>query len=123
MLTSVQIPDNFVGRPFSELAGFFAHQKRLRMICVGLLENTENINILKRKALVSAQKTTEVRQVLDSLAHIREIATNLPRLNPGDDYIVQQDSLAVVITNQESESGTSGKTGGDDGEKEVYSYE
>ena len=123
MLTSVQIPQNFIGRKFSDLAEFFAHQKRLRMICIGLLENTENVNVLKRKALVAAQKTTEVRNVLNSLTLIREMECNVPKLNPGDGYIIQKDSMAVVLTNQDSEGGPQTISDDDASGKDVYSYE
>jgi voltage-gated potassium channel len=96
-LYTVPIPPECVGRPFLELCQHFENNSSNGAICIGLLENTGNLHFLKRQALIEAQKSPEMRTVLKNLQHVKEIESNLPRINPGDDYIVHTNSLAVVV--------------------------
>lgn len=101
VLTTIPIPDEFVGRPFGELFRHFdAAPESERRICVGLLENTGNIHSLRRRAKIEAQKSPRYSDMIQNLNQVKELSSNLPKLNPGDDYIIKMFSLAVVVQNE-----------------------
>ncbi len=101
VMTTVPFPPEFVGKPFRDLFRYFDGLPEPRSICVGLLENTGNLHALKRRAKTEAQKTLEIRAVLANLKLVKEIKPNLPRLNPGDDYVIPGSSLAIVLITPE----------------------
>lgn len=96
-LTTTPVPDHLIGKPFSDLFRHFDERPEPRSICIGLLENTGNLHALRRRAKSEAQKSTEIRTVLSNLKLVKEIQSNLPKLNPGDDYLVQPYSMAVLL--------------------------
>lgn len=101
VLTTVPISAEFTGKPFGDLVRYFDELSGTRSICVGLLENTGNLHALRRRAKIEAQKSEEVRTVLTNLKQVKEIKSNLPKLNPGDGYAIQPYSMAIVITTPE----------------------
>jgi voltage-gated potassium channel len=93
-LSTMPVPDGFVGRPFGELA---AHLKDGGRLLIGLLENTGQPLSIKREALRTAQKTEDVTTLLANLQRVKGLVSNRPVLNPPDAYAVPSHSLAVVI--------------------------
>jgi voltage-gated potassium channel len=92
--TSV-FPNRFVGKPFAELSAFFKDSKQ--DIVIGLLENTGKIYERKKEALSEAQKTPDISKLVENLQRVKEITPNYPVLNPGDDYIIKNNSRAIVV--------------------------
>jgi voltage-gated potassium channel len=62
------------------------------------LENTGNIYHRKKEALAEAQKTPDISKLVENLQSVKKLFPNNPVLNPGDGYIVKQNSKAIVVT-------------------------
>jgi len=101
-LGTAPIAPEFEGKKFSELA---AHYESLKMICIGVLENTGNIHTLKTQALIKAQKFPQMRTVMKNLSKVKEIECNHPRINPGDEYVIEnvETTRAIVIRDRVSQ--------------------
>lgn len=102
VLTSIPVPDEFIGRTFGDLFRHFDELPGDRRICIGLLENTGNLHSLRRHAKIDAQKAGGYGSVIQNLKKVKEISPNLPQLNPGDDYIIKRHSMAVVVMTHEN---------------------
>jgi voltage-gated potassium channel len=95
-LVTVDLQSNFIGKPFGDLQ---AHYKgSTGDIVIGLLENTGNIYHRKREALSEAQKTPDISKLVENLQSVKRLFPNNPVLNPGDEYIIKQNSKAIVVT-------------------------
>ena len=92
--TSV-FPSRFIGKSFAELSAFFKESKQ--DIVIGLLENTGKIYERKKEALSDAQKTPDISKLVENLQRVKKITPNFPVLNPGDDYIIKNNSRAIVV--------------------------
>ncbi len=101
-LSTVPVPDGWVGRPFGELAAHVRDESG--QLAIGLIENTGHTLAIKRDALRAAQMTEDVAQLLDNLRAARDLVPNLPVLNPPQDYPVKPHALAVVIPAAENRS-------------------
>jgi len=102
-LSTVPVPDRFVGRTFGELA---AHLRGVTgALAIGLLENTGRPRAMKRDALRAAQKTESVATLLENLRQVKDLVPNKPVLNPPDDYEVAAHALAIVIGASPTEAG------------------
>ncbi len=93
-LQTTGIPDNLVGRPFSDLR---LHMQSTGRLLLGVLENTGRAIEIKRQALRDAQKTSFVNTLVDNLKRVKTMVPNRPVLNPEDDYVVREGSLAIVL--------------------------
>ena len=92
--TSV-FPDRFIGKSFAELSAFLKDSKE--DIVIGLLEHTGKIYDRKKEALSEAQKTPDISKLVENLQSVKKITPNHPVLNPGDDYIIKNNSRAIVV--------------------------
>ena len=100
-LVTLSIEASFVGKKFRDLSEYFKkHPSHPRSLCIGLLENTDNLKELKERALSEAQKNPEMKNVLKNLSYIKNIECNRPKLNPGKDYLIPPNSMAIVIANK-----------------------
>jgi len=93
-LQTTEIPSQFLDRPFRELR---AHMQSNGRLLLGVLENTGRAIEIKRQALRDAQKTSYVRTLVDNLKRVKTMVPNRPVLNPADDYVVREGSLAIVL--------------------------
>ncbi len=93
-LQTTQIPGEFVGRPFADLR---LHMQSKGCLLLGVLENTGRAIHIKRQALRDAQKTAFVSTLVDNLKRVKTMVPNQPVLNPADDYVVRDGSLAIVL--------------------------
>jgi len=100
-LTTVAVPEGFVGRPLGELASHL--RREAGVLVIGLIENTGQTLAIKREALRAAQKTEDVAQLLDNLRAVRALVPNRPVLNPPDSYPIPRHALAVVVGASESQ--------------------
>ncbi len=89
--------DADIGKPFEEVAERVESAATRPLICVGVLENTENLLLLKKRALSSAQKNPEMRDILSQLARVKEIEANRPVLAPPMGYRIPGDSMLLVL--------------------------
>lgn len=67
---------------------------------VGILENTGNTHTIKEQALRQAQKTPDVKRLVENLRLVREIRCNNPIFNPASDYLIPEGAMAIVIENR-----------------------
>ncbi len=93
-LRTTEIPSEFVGRPFADLR---VHMHSHGRLLLGVLENTGRAIEIKRQALRDAQKTSFVNTLLDNLKRVKNMVPNQPVLNPEDDYVVREGSMAIVL--------------------------
>lgn len=93
-LQTTEIPPKLIGRHFSDLR---AHMQAEGRLVLGVLENTGRAIEIKRQALRDAQKTSFVHTLVDNLKRVKTMVPNRPVLNPEDDYLIQEGSLAIVL--------------------------
>lgn len=89
------IPKSFIGVSFKNAFDHYLNEKNAIMI--GVLENTGNFYARKKEALSEAQKTPDISKIVENLRRVKELKANYPLLNPGLDYIIKQNSRAIVI--------------------------
>ncbi|MBC7690496.1 MAG: hypothetical protein H7222_01895 [Methylotenera sp.] len=94
-ITTLDLPDGFHDRPYSDLRTHFATHGTA--VLIGVLENSGNRTSIKELALKRAQKTTDVGQLLMNLKTVKELKCNHPVFHPKDDYLVNEGSMAIVI--------------------------
>lgn len=90
-----RIPPAFVGQNFSALSAYF--KSNHNAILIGVLENTGNFYSRKKEALSEAQKTPDISTIVMNLKKVKDLKANNPILNPGDDYIVKNNTSAILI--------------------------
>lgn len=93
----VDLPASYVGISFKNAFDYYSKEKN--SILIGLLENTGNFFARKKEALNEAQKTPDISTLVDNLQKVKELRANNPILNPGFDYIVKNNSMAILIGN------------------------
>lgn len=94
-LETRRIPEEYFERDFKSLKEFFNRQKEL--LIVGLLENVGGFLERKKEAIRSAQKTADVKALVNNLKIAKSLENNQSHLLPEDDYLVPNNSLAIVI--------------------------
>ncbi|MFH1759724.1 MAG: hypothetical protein ABIA63_01360 [bacterium] len=94
-ITTKNIPPEYMGKPYMELRNYFSGQNNLLLI--GLLENTGNIIERKKEALREAQKNPDISRIITDLKSVKSLISNYPVINPDPDFIIKQNSTAVVI--------------------------
>jgi hypothetical protein len=72
-------------------------------VLIGILENTGNRHRIKEQALRQAQKTPDVRRLVENLRAVKEIRCNYPIFNPEASYVLQEGSLAIVLSTRAPE--------------------
>lgn len=101
-LQTTGIPATFVDRPFADLR---LHMQSSGRLLLGVLENTGRAIEIKRQALRDAQKTSYVNTLVDNLKRVKTMVPNRPVLNPQDDYVVREGSLAIVLGRETTPGG------------------
>ncbi|MCK4796862.1 MAG: NAD-binding protein [Spirochaetes bacterium] len=91
----LDIPKSYIGVSFKNAFDYYNKEKKA--ILIGILENTGNFYARKKEALNEAQKTPDISKIVDNLQKVKELKANSPVLNPGFDYIIKQNSMAIVV--------------------------
>lgn len=94
-LAIAEIPENFVGKPFSQLAAHFSAEGQ--GILAGILENTGNFYSRKKEALSEAQKNPDISGVVENLKKVKEMKSNRTVLAPRPEYPVQKNARAILV--------------------------
>ncbi len=95
---SVQIAtigSEWFGKNYSELFDWYKEKKNILLL--GILENMGVEKELKHSILSEAQKSTNYGEIIKSLKDVKKLETNLPRLNPGDDYLLGKNMGAIIL--------------------------
>ncbi len=94
-LGTAEIPADYLGRQYGDYRTTFAGASK--KILLGILENTGSPNHMKLESLREAQKTSDVSQLIVNLQKVKGLEVNKPVLLPDDDYLIQKNSLAIVL--------------------------
>lgn len=89
------ISEEWFGKSFAELSNYYKKEKNI--IVLGILENMGVEKELKHQILSEAQKSTNYGEIVQKLKNVRKLETNLPRLNPFDDYMLGRNMGAIIL--------------------------
>lgn len=98
---SVQIApigEQWTGKTFGEL--FSWYKKEQNILLLGVLENMGVEKELKHQILSEAQKSTNYGEIIQNLKSVKNMETNRPHLNPGDDYVLGKNMGAIILGNE-----------------------
>jgi voltage-gated potassium channel len=95
-LATKTVPSEIISKTFLELQELY--RSRFPDQClVGILENSGNSHQAKEYALKKAQKTPNVKSLVENLQNVKNLKFNNPVLIPGDSYVITEGSMAIVI--------------------------
>jgi voltage-gated potassium channel len=94
-ISIVDMPNSFVGISFKNAFEYFSSKKQ--SILIGVLENTGNFYARKKEALSEAQKTPDISKIVENLLKVKDLKANSPVLNPGFDYTIKENSMAIIV--------------------------
>jgi len=95
---SVQIyplAEKWFGKDYIELFNYYKKEKNT--LVIGILENMGVEKELKHQILTEAQKSTNYGEIIQKLKNVKTMETNLPILNPDDDFKLGKNMGAIVI--------------------------
>lgn len=107
-LQTVHVPDNLVSKPYSEVCKSIDSSGRT--LFVGLIEHSGNAHAIRDRALREAQKTSNVKKLIDNLQSVKTIRCNSPVFNPPADYVVSPGSVLIAIRVGESSAAAGGNS-------------
>ncbi len=96
-----KIPSTFVGKPFLSLKDYF--KSKNNSILIGLLENVGSYLERKKEAIREAQKTADINKLINNLQGAKNMENNLPNINPGDNYPIPYNSMAILIARERNQ--------------------
>lgn len=99
-LSTEKIPKEFVEQEYRLLKDHYFRQDNALLI--GLLENVGSFLERKKEAIRAAQKTADVKTLVDNLKTAKNLENNQSNILPKDSYIVPGNSLAIVIRKENS---------------------
>jgi len=94
-ISILSIPKEYIGISYKKVFDYFLNEKK--SILIGLLENTGNFYARKKEALSNAQKTPDISKIVENLQKVKELKANNPIINPGFEYQIKTNSMAIVI--------------------------
>ncbi len=97
------IDKNFIGKSYRE----YRRSLKGGRVLIGLLENTGNFYSRRREALSEAQKTSNIKEVVNNLKLLKTLKSNLPVLTPPDEYIIKPNSRGIFIVGRKRNEFTS----------------
>jgi len=101
-LFGAPIPTNFVGQCFSTVAGYFKQQKK--SIMIGVLREVPSIGLEDILGEDSSALDDFIKRKFAEASESywqKENVRNKVRLNPGDDYIIQERDKAILIAQED----------------------
>jgi voltage-gated potassium channel len=102
-ISTVHIPEELVGKTYGEIKRAWSAHYGNGSLVLGVLENTGNSDSVRQRALRNAQKTPNMRQLVDNLKQVKSLRFNHPVFAPPNDYVVTEGSLAITLDNQHPE--------------------
>lgn len=89
------ISEEWIGKRYGEL--FEWYKSRHNILLLGVLENMGVERELKHSILSEAQKSTNYGEIIKNLKNVKNLETNCPHLNPGDDFIIGKNMGAIIL--------------------------
>ncbi|MDD5309069.1 MAG: potassium channel family protein [Deltaproteobacteria bacterium] len=99
-LVTYRIPAGLVGRTVDDLRVELVKDMPGALL-VGLVENVGKYYERKAEAIREAQLTPDMEKLVSNLKRAKQMENNMPRLNPKGSYVLQANSMAVVIPAEE----------------------
>ncbi len=99
-ITTVPIPEMLIGKTYGDIKRGWTEYFGSSSLVLGILENTGNSDSVRQRALRNAQKTPNMRQLVDNLKGVKSLRFNHPVFAPPSDYVVAEGSLAITLDNQ-----------------------
>ncbi|PWU20043.1 MAG: hypothetical protein C5B49_04845 [Bdellovibrio sp.] len=93
------IAEQFVRHKYGDLVQYYL-QNRTGVELIGLLEYSGNSHEAKEKALRRAQHTTNIKELVSNLNAVKAMRFNQPKFCLPADYVIQEDTMAIVIENR-----------------------
>lgn len=98
------IPEMFVGKTYIEMKrGWTAHYGANSLL-LGILENTGNSDSVRTRALRNAQKTANMKELVQNLKGVKGLRFNHPVFAPPNDYVIREGALAITLENEMREA-------------------
>lgn len=94
-IITIDLPESMIGQTYDAVRRFCTDQQR--HLLIGLLENTGNLIARKSEALRETQKNPNIERIITDLRSIKELAANVPVINPPDDYPIRKYARGIVI--------------------------
>ena len=88
-----EIPTTFIGKSYGE----YRDSLKTDAVLIGLLENTGNFHQRRTEALKEAQKTPNIKKIVENLKKIKHLKSNDPVIAPSASYIIKPNSRAIFI--------------------------
>lgn len=108
-LQTVQVPESLFNKTYREVCRSIDSTGRT-LFC-GVIEHSGNAHVIRERALREAQKTSNVKKLIDNLQSVKSIRCNSPVFNPPDDYLVAPGSVLIAIrVSQSSATGVDEST-------------
>ena len=104
-LKTVNIPEALFNQTYSEVCK--SMDPTGRTLFVGLIEHSGNAHTIRDRALRDAQKTSNVKKLIDNLQSVKQIRCNSPVFNPAAEYVVRPGSVLIVIRVEKDAAGVS----------------
>ncbi len=89
------VSEEWIGKKYSDLFDWYKKEKNILLL--GILENMGVEKEIKHSILSEAQKSTNYGEIIQKLKTVKDMETNEPRLNPGDDYVIPSNSGAIIL--------------------------
>ncbi len=90
-----RMPDELIGKSFSEALD--ALRERERILLIGVIENTGGVIDYKEKAIKRAQGAPDLSTLLRNLQGVKTMERNKPVINPPNDYVLREDCYLIGI--------------------------
>ena len=96
-LKSVDIPEEFINKKFSELKDYF--YKKNKSLCIGIYNEKENIGFSDFLSSDTSGLDAFIEKKLEKTGHSleKENSTHI-KLNPENDYIIKKNEGAIIIS-------------------------
>ncbi len=94
-LSTRPVPSELVGSRYQDIV---AHFEDKGLLVIGLLENTGNIHMRKKRAIKDAQKTPDISKLVANLREVKELRGNQPVINPDPEYRVKPYSRVIGLS-------------------------
>ncbi len=99
VINTLKISEDLFDLSYTQFKKEF-EERHTHCVVIGILENTGNSQTIKEKALRQAQKTPDVKRLVQNLKLVKKIQCNHPVLNPDAQYQIKEGSMAIVLENR-----------------------
>lgn len=67
------------------------------ILIIGILENSGNLDLLKKEKMQEIQKSVSIQLAIQNLIEIKNMQSNLPIINPAPNYTINENSSLIYL--------------------------